>query len=274
MNTREGAIPARLVFKVEISGDAARVVGPMARSAPLVHDGRAARVETAVTLRNATPWSPDTPVLYTLVAKLERDGQEIDRLVSQFGVRTIVARGRQLLLNGRALKIKGVNRYDEYGGFGPNPPQALLEDELRLMKQAGVNLIRSHYPQSPEFLSLCDRSGILFLAELPINWWGVEWFGKDDVVQDEKILDRARPDARNDDPQRQKPPLRDHLERGQRIEDRERDRNQSHAARSSVEPESSIPHAWSHSLPPRGPSATTGRLRRPTSWQRTCTTAR
>ena len=128
-----------------------------------------------------------------MVATLEREGAEIDRLVSEFGVRTIAARGRQLLLNGRALKIKGVNRYDEYGRFGPNPPLALVEDELRLMKKTGVNLIRSHYPQSPEFLTLCDRVGILYLEELPINWWGVEWFGKEGVEQHESILDRAIP---------------------------------------------------------------------------------
>jgi beta-glucuronidase len=42
-------------------------------------------------------------------------------------------------------------------------------------------------------LALCDQLGILFLEELPINWWGVEWFGKEGLVQDEKILDRALP---------------------------------------------------------------------------------
>ena len=42
----------------------------------------------------------------------------------------------------------------------------LVEDELRLMKKTGINLIRTHYPQAPEFLDLCDRFGILFLEEL------------------------------------------------------------------------------------------------------------
>jgi beta-galactosidase/beta-glucuronidase len=62
-----------------------------------------------------------------------------------------------------------------------------------LMKRAGVNLIRTHYPQAPEFLALCDRLGILFLEELPINWWGIEWFGKEGVVQDQSILNHALP---------------------------------------------------------------------------------
>jgi beta-galactosidase/beta-glucuronidase len=196
LNTRAGADATGVVIKIGIwGGGRTEGAAPLAQaSTPATRGGGGtARPEVTLTLANATPWSPESPVLYTLVATLERNGKEIDRLVSQFGVRTIAARGRQLLLNGRPLKIKGVNRYDEYGRFGPNPPAALVEDELRLMKKAGVNLIRSHYPQAPEFLALCDRLGIFFLEELPINWWGVEWFGKEGVAQDEAILDRALP---------------------------------------------------------------------------------
>jgi beta-galactosidase/beta-glucuronidase len=193
LNAREGADATGVVVKIAAFGGGR--AGPLAQaSAPAAGaGGRTSRQEATLTLPRATPWSPETPVLYNLVATLERDGQELDRLVTEFGVRTIAARGRQLLLNGRPVKIKGVNRYDEYGRYGPNPPQALVEDELRMMKQVGINLIRSHYAQTPEFLALCDRLGILFLEELPINWWGVEWFGKDGLVQDEKILDRALP---------------------------------------------------------------------------------
>jgi beta-glucuronidase len=138
-------------------------------------------------------WSPESPKLYTLLATLERGVTVIDRVDTDFGVRTIEARGRQLRLNGKPLKVRGVNRYDEYGRFGPNPPWPLVEADLRLMKRVGINLIRTHYPQSPEFLSLCDQLGILFLEELPINWWGIEWFGKEGVVQKESILDQALP---------------------------------------------------------------------------------
>jgi beta-glucuronidase len=196
LNIRARADATGVVVKFAVlGGEGAARAEPLAQaSAPATRAGRkTSREEATLTLAHASAWSPESPVLYTLVATLERDGKEIDRVVSQFGVRTIAARGRQLLLNGRALKIRGVNRYDEYGRFGPNPPQALVLDELRLMKKTGVNLIRSHYPQEPEFLALCDRIGILFLEELPINWWGVEWFGKEGLVQDEKILDRALP---------------------------------------------------------------------------------
>jgi beta-galactosidase/beta-glucuronidase len=155
--------------------------------------GTTSRHELTLKLTQARIWSPESPSLYSLVATLERGDTVIDRITSPFGIRTIAARGRQILLNGKPLKIKGVNRYDEFGRFGPNPPMKLVEDELRLMKRTGINLIRTHYPQAPEVLQLCDRLGLLFLEELPINWWGVDWFGKDGLVQDEHILDYALP---------------------------------------------------------------------------------
>jgi beta-glucuronidase len=197
VNTRPGADAAGVVLKIGVvGGEQSEQAVPLARvvaSALPVATGATSRQELALTLAKATTWSPDSPALYTLIATLEQGGVEIDRLVSLFGIRMIEACGRQLLLNGRPLKIRGVNRYDEYGHWGPNPPEGLVADELRMMKRAGVNLIRTHYPQAPEFLTLCDRLGILFLEELPINWWGVEWFGKEGVVQDENILDRALP---------------------------------------------------------------------------------
>jgi beta-galactosidase/beta-glucuronidase len=155
--------------------------------------GTSARHASTLMMEKAMPWSPDSPAMYTLDATIERRGTAIDRTSASFGVRTIAARGRQLLLNGQPLRIKGVNRYDEFGRFGPNPPRELVEGDLRLMKKAGINLIRTHYAQAPEFLDLCDRAGILFMEELPINWWGVDWFGKEGLVQDESLVDRALP---------------------------------------------------------------------------------
>jgi beta-galactosidase/beta-glucuronidase len=155
--------------------------------------GQTSRHEVALVMEHADSWSPDSPTLHVLTAALEQGGRVIDSVRERFGVRSIEARGRQLLLNGRPLKVRGVNRYDEYGRFGPNPPRELVEEELRLMKRTGINLIRTHYPPAPEILSLCDRIGILYLEELPINWWGVEWFGKEGVEQKESILDQALP---------------------------------------------------------------------------------
>jgi beta-galactosidase/beta-glucuronidase len=151
--------------------------------------GQTSRHEVTLAMDRAEPWSPNSPTLHDMTASLEREGLVIDTVRERFGVRSIQARGRQLLLNGQPLRIHGVNRYDEYGKFGPNPPWNLVEQDVQRMKQSGVNLIRTHYPQNPDFLALCDRKGILFLEELPINWWGLG----EGVEQKESILDQALP---------------------------------------------------------------------------------
>ena len=155
--------------------------------------GQTSRHQVSLAVERAANWSPGSPALHDLTAVLEQEGRVIDSVRERFGVRSIEARGRQLLLNGQPLRVHGVNRYDEYGRLGPNPPWNLVERELVLMKQAGVNLIRTHYPQNPAFLDLCDRLGILFLEELPINWWGLG----EGFEQKESILDQALPMLEN-----------------------------------------------------------------------------
>jgi beta-galactosidase/beta-glucuronidase len=136
------------------------------------------KVDVELTIPNARCWSPDTPVLYTLNAVLHQNGRTVDDLSQRFGVRKIEVQGKRILLNGKELKIKGVNRYDFYGKLGPNPPRTLVIEDLRMIKKTGVNLIRVHYPNSPETLSLFDEMGFLMMEELPLNWWGQDWWGK------------------------------------------------------------------------------------------------
>ena len=143
-------------------------------------------------LPKALPWSPDKPNLYTLRATIEaRD--ESDSLTSRFGIRQVEARGHNILINGEKFVARGVNRYDEYGRFGPRPPHDLLLADLQRMKRAGINMVRIHYPQSPEILSLYDELGLVLMEEVPINWWGNDFSGKGDEVLGESILGQAVP---------------------------------------------------------------------------------
>ncbi len=164
------------------------------RSIPLDAGAGATSVhEVQLSVDRAKPWSPESPSLYTLAAAIESQGELLDRVVSRFGVRKIEVRGREILLNGRRLRAKGVNRYDEYGRHGPNAPKALIVEDVRLMKHTGVNCIRMHYPQSPDLLSLYDEMGFVVIEELPINWWGNNFSGRDGEVQNEDILKQAFP---------------------------------------------------------------------------------
>src|SRR5262249_19928398 len=115
--------------------------------------GEKSIAKVVLALAQANQWSPDHPFLYSLVATIQTE-QFPATVTSRFGVRKVETRGREILLNGQPLRAKGVNRYDEYGRYGPNPPRKLLIEDLRRMKNAGVNFVRVHYPQSPEVISL------------------------------------------------------------------------------------------------------------------------
>ena len=106
-----------VVLRTEVSGRTSKDLPlQLAPGSTSMHD-------VELTLDHATPWSPDSPVLYTLSAALVKSGATVDRLRAEFGVRTITVRGREILLNGKPILVKGVNRYDEYGQYGPNPPR-------------------------------------------------------------------------------------------------------------------------------------------------------
>jgi beta-glucuronidase len=163
------------------------------RAVPLKLAAGATVVEkVSLALDQALPWSPEHPFLYTLSARLEA-GQPIDAVAARFGVRKVETRGREILLNGQRFRVKGVNRYDEYGRYGPNPPRQLLLADVLRMKSAGVNLVRVHYPQSPEILSLYDEVGLAMIEEVPVNWWGNNFSGEGEEVQSESILEQAMP---------------------------------------------------------------------------------
>lgn len=149
------------------------------------------KIPVDILMDHAELWSPDTPVLYTATARLKKNDAVIDDITNLIGIRKVSTEGTSILLNGKQITIKGVNRYDEYGQFGPNVPEELLRKELALMKSVGINTIRVHYPQSPDLLSLYDEFGFIMLEEVPINWWGQSWWGEVKVSLD--ILDQAKP---------------------------------------------------------------------------------
>ncbi|MCC7499637.1 MAG: hypothetical protein IT160_18795 [Bryobacterales bacterium] len=143
--------------------------------------------------RRAVSWSPAKPQLYHLNVSLGGGGGTIDTSAARFGIRKIEARGRQVLLNGKPFHFQGVNRYDEVGNYGPNPPREVVIRDLRMMKAAGINTIRVHYPQSPDLLDLYDEMGFLMSEEVTINWWGNGFSGKGREVQTDGILTYAIP---------------------------------------------------------------------------------
>jgi beta-glucuronidase len=110
-------------------------------------------------------WSPDAPHLYHLDVALPGD-----TLRTPFGIRRVDVRNAQLLLNGKPIRAAGGNRVVDYPGLGSLEPDWLVEKDLRLMKEAGMELSRlTHYPPSETVLDWADRHGMLIISEAG-NW--------------------------------------------------------------------------------------------------------
>ena len=123
-------------------------------------------------------WSVDTPVMYRTEVTLKTSGMR-DTFVTRFGVREAVFRQDGFYLNGKKLKIRGLNRHQSYPYVGYAMPQSIQENDAYVLKhELGLNAVRtSHYPQSKYFLDACDDLGLLVFTESP-GWQHIgdtEW---------------------------------------------------------------------------------------------------
>ena len=141
--------------------------------------------ETIVTekikVKNVKLWELDSPYLYTVVFSTATDD-----LIDKVGMRSFEVKDCALLLNGKKIELRGVNRHEENVSMGMAVPAVLMDRDLDIIEDLGCNAIRgSHYPNSRIFLDMLDQRGILFYSEIPI--WGcgftVEALGNQTVIE-------------------------------------------------------------------------------------------
>lgn len=127
----------------------------------------------SISLEKAKLWSPDSPYLYTAEVTLyDNEGNIADQIKEPFGVRTIeIIPQKGLLVNGKKVLLKGYANHHTLGALGAAAYPRAIEKRLKLMKEFGMNHIRtSHNPYSEDFLKLCDKYGILVVDELYDKW--------------------------------------------------------------------------------------------------------
>jgi len=136
--------------------------------------GNALDDEIEQTLHVAAPllWSVEHANLYTLRTELLDGARATDRVATPFGIRRIAYdKDQGFLLNGTRVKMNGVNLHGDAGAVGTAVPERVWERRLVALKAMGVNAIRtSHNPPAPEFLDLCDKLGLLVMAEAFDEW--------------------------------------------------------------------------------------------------------
>ena len=117
-------------------------------------------------------WDLTSPHLYTASVYLLKNGKTIDNSSVKFGIRSInfdAAKG--FFLNGKPVKIKGVNMHHDAGSVGAAVPKAVWEYRVKKLQSIGCNAIRmSHNPHSPELMDVCDEQGMLVMAEAFDEW--------------------------------------------------------------------------------------------------------
>ena len=128
-----------------------------------------------IKVANAKLWSVEQPYLYTLRLQLQKaDGTVVEQVTQKVGFRTIQIKGGQLLINGKVIKIRGVNRHEHDPYTARVMSEQRMLQDLRLMKAANINAVRlAHYPNCPRWYELCDSMGMYVMDEADAETHGL-----------------------------------------------------------------------------------------------------
>ena len=148
-------------------------------------------------------WSAETPELYKLIVEVvdgemqDGGGGVVDMRCTDFGFRQIEiqggGRGGVLMVNGRPVKLLGVNRHNIHPRFGQSPPAELIESDLILMKRHNINALRcSHYPNPEELYRIANRLGLYVIDEANVGSHGRGCLPGLNPLWRDNCCDRAR----------------------------------------------------------------------------------
>jgi len=130
-------------------------------------------------------WSAEIPNLYTVIFVLkDAEGKTMETISTLFGFRKIEIRDSQLWVNGKSVKLKGVNRHELDPVNGRAISYELMLKDIRLFKQLNINTVRTcHYPDHTDFYKLCDIYGIYMMDEANLESHGMG-YGKESLAHD------------------------------------------------------------------------------------------
>ena len=147
-------------------------------------------------IQNPLKWSAEEPNLYSLIIGLKK-GDIIEVTKINIGFKQVEIKNSMMLINGKQVKLKGVNRHDTHPDLGYAVSLDAMIKDITLMKQHNVNTVRtSHYPNDPRWLDLCDTYGLYVVDETDIETHGFSDVGNFSKISDDKAwealyVDRA-----------------------------------------------------------------------------------
>jgi beta-galactosidase len=151
-----------------------------------IHIAKQSQLKVGLETRVDQPlkWTAEHPNLYTLVLELkDRKGAVVDRTSAKIGFRSIeVGPKGELMINGKSVLLKGVNRHEHHPQFGRAVTVETMEEDIRLMKLYNINAVRtSHYPNDPRWYELCNQYGIYLMDEANVEAHGL--YGKPGITE-------------------------------------------------------------------------------------------
>jgi beta-galactosidase len=153
--------------------------------------GQEVKTDMVLHVANPDKWTAETPALYTVVLGIERNGKTIELLSARTGFRKIEIRGRQFLVNGVPIKLKGVNRHENWPDVAHAVTEQQMIKDILLIKQGNCNHVRtSHYSDAPRWYELCDQYGLYVLAEANVECHGLMNRFNDEPLMKAAIIDR------------------------------------------------------------------------------------
>ena len=145
----------------------------------LVVSAREPEITHEFTIENPLKWEAEHPFLYTVKCVLRSRGEWIWTGIKRIGFREVEVKGRQLLVNGRPVKLRGACRHDIHPLLGRVGTRYYDSLDVVLAKEANINFIRtSHYPPTEDFVSFCDRAGIYVECESAVCFVDTHRSGK------------------------------------------------------------------------------------------------
>ena len=145
-----------------------------------------------VDVNNPRKWSAEDPYLYHMLLTWKHNDEVIEVIPQKIGFRSIELKNGQIMVNGKPIMFKGVNRHEDHPDYGRAISLDWMIEDVKLMKQYNINAVRtSHYPADPRFYTLCDEYGLYVIDEADLETHGFDIVGKWNQLSDDKEWEHA-----------------------------------------------------------------------------------
>ena len=165
MNSQEA--PADATITWDVLAPDGRTLDTETQSVHIPGASASAALDQRAVVESPQLWSPETPVLYKVVTRVSSGGVLVDRVETEFGIRTVAFDAdRGFLLNGAPYTLKGTSNHQDHAGVGSALPDGVQYFRIARLKEMGCNAYRTaHNPPTPELLEACDRLGMIVMDE-------------------------------------------------------------------------------------------------------------